>query len=359
MKLRWLAACIAMTLLSAGSSPYAVASPLPNPGTKPVDQKEQKQLINALIAAFNSDYVFADVAKKLESELHADLRKNLFARSAAGPDLANALTQRLREITRDKHIRVFYSATPLPPQESDGDTAEEAAAEQRRMEKRNFSIARVERLNHNIGYINLKGFDSAEAAAESIAATMQLVAYTDALIIDLRENGGGYPSGVAQIESYFFDRPTLLYTMYVRKENSSDDVWTSEAVKGPRYGEKRPVFLLTSGKTFSGGEDMAYTMQQLKRAVIVGETTGGGANAGGRVRLSDHFSAFIPSARPINAVTKGNWEGRGVQPDVAAPAADALKTAQILALRKLIETEGDPATAERMRVSVTELEQAP
>lgn len=214
----------------------------------------------------------------------------------------------------------------------------------------------AERLKHNVGYINIVGFEPAEEAREAIASAMKLVAYADALIIDLRENGGGYPSGVAQLESYFFDGRTHLNDMYVREGNRIEETWTQDELAGPRYGEKRPVYLLTSSDTFSGGEDMAYTMQQLKRATIVGEITGGGANPGSDVRLNDHFSAFVPFARAINPITKGNWEGSGVQPDAETSADNALKAAHVLALKAISAFETDASKVNDIQALITELE---
>jgi retinol-binding protein 3 len=226
------------------------------------------------------------------------------------------------------------------------------------MEKRNFSIARVEHLKQNIGYINIVGFEPAEDAGPAIAAAMRLVAHSDALIIDLRENDGGYPSGVAQLESYFFDSRTHLNDMYVREGNRVEETWTLDELDGPRYGEKRPLFLLTSSKTFSGGEDMAYTMQQLKRATIVGEVTGGGANPGRDFRLNTHFSAFIPFARAVNPVTKTNWEGVGVQPNVKTSAERALNATHILAIKSILAWETDTSRVTDIQALIAELESA-
>jgi len=96
----------------------------------------------------------------------------------------------------------------------------------------------------------------------------------------------------------------------------------------------KDLYILTSGRTFSAPEAFAYDMQALKRATIVGEMTGGGAHGTTMHRLADHFSASIPFSRSINPVTKTDWEGVGVKPDVVVPADQALLTAHLMALKK-------------------------
>lgn len=322
----------------------------------------QRQVVADLNRELADRYVFPDVAQKVEGALRADLRRGVFDAPRTGEALADALTQRLRELTDDKHLSVRYSAAPNMASSQTELTPDLAAAQvearRARMQARNFSIVRIERLEHNIGYIDVRGFEPADEAADAIAAAMRLVAFTDALIIDLRENDGGYPSGVAQLSTYFFDKRTHLNDMYIRKDGRIEETWTFDHVAGPRYGGTRPVYLLVSRRTFSGGEDMAYTLQKLRRATIVGEATGGGANPGSDVRLSDNFSVFIPFARPTNPITKDNWEGKGVEPDVTSPAEGALNAARILALRRFLEVEKDPAKIRDFQMSIARLERA-
>lgn len=354
----WITMLTLLICLSIGSALRA-ESKAPLMVTKAV----QRSTVASLIKELEDRYVFPDVGKSVGIALRSDIRLGIFDRPKTGEALATLLTHRLCDLTQDKHLGVEYSATVILPNADAIATpallAERQAMRRDRMRHRNFSIDRIERFEHNIGYISVGGFELAEEVAETIAAAMRLVAYTDALIIDLRENTGGYPSGVAQLESYFFDRRTHLNDMYVRKDASIEETWTTDELAGPRYGQMRPVYLLTSGKTFSGGEDMAYSMQQLKRATIVGETTGGGANPGADVRLSDHFTAFIPFARAINPITKDNWEGKGVKPDVATTADKALNVARILALRKILEVQVDPAKINEINASIATAEDDP
>jgi C-terminal processing protease CtpA/Prc len=169
-----------------------------------------------------------------------------------------------------------------------------------------------------------------------MAAACSLRADTDALILDLRRNGGGDPEAVKTLLSYFFGKRTHLNDLYFRQGNKTIEYRTNERVPGRKYLDK-PVYVLTSKRTGSGAEECAYDLQSLHRATIVGTSTWGGANPGDFYRLTDHFEAFIPSGRAINPYTRKNWEGTGVIPDVAE-SGDALVAAEKLALKKLLET---------------------
>jgi C-terminal processing protease CtpA/Prc len=175
----------------------------------------------------------------------------------------------------------------------------------------------------------------------AFTAAMTLLSGTDALILDLRRNGGGEPDSVAFLLSHFFPSGDVrhLNDIYTRPTGSTRQYWTLPGVE-LRYD--KPVYVLVSPRTFSGGEECAYDFQTQKRAVLVGETTGGGANPGEDVALGGGFFAFIPTGRSINPVTKTNWEHVGVKPDIAVPAADAMKTAYAAILRSMLPGKTDP-----------------
>jgi len=143
----------------------------------------------------------------------------------------------------------------------------------------------------------------------------------------------------------------LLNTMYFRNGDRTEEFWTKPDVPGRRY-EGKDVYLLTSRHTFSGAEEFAYNLKNLKRATIIGETTGGGAHHGENRKLSDHFSVYLPLARAINPITKTNWEGTGVKPDVEVPEQQALKTAYIMALTRAMDKEADPNMKNRYKRSI-------
>ena len=206
----------------------------------------------------------------------------------------------------------------------------------------NFGIRRVERLNGNVGYIDLRRMAVPANAGPAIAAAMELMAGTYALIIDMRHNGGGAPEGVVFWCSYLFDgEPTHLDDIFRADTGETRQFWALPYVPGTRYPDQ-PVYLLTSERTFSGGEDLCYTLQALGRAQVIGETTGGGAHPTRPFPVSPAVHIGIPFARSINPVTGTNWQGTGVVPDVAVPQAQAYDVAYARALEHVLATDGVP-----------------
>ncbi|MET9600809.1 S41 family peptidase [Streptomyces sp. NPDC006459] len=242
-----------------------------------------------------------------------------------GPALCAAVTAHLQEVCPDKHLRLLWTDEPqsLDPVDEDGGQAAFLAL----LRAENQGIRRVERLEGNIGLIEIGRIASATEGASAIGAAMQLVAHSSALVLDLRGCLGGLPEGAALWCSYFFpDDQVHLNDIYDRTSDTTRQFWTTGHLSGPRYLD-RPVHILTSGITFSGGEDVSYTLQAQGRAVVVGETTRGGAHPTARYPVSEHVLVTVPVARSINTVTGGNWEGTGVLPDVRVPAEQALETA--------------------------------
>jgi len=309
-----------------------------------LDASARRQVIERAIDEMNKRYVFPETARRVEQALRQQQRAGTFDAATDGRDFAERLTRSLQEVTRDKHVRVRYSEAPVPVrQQADNDlpTAAELAEWRQQEEKRNFGVEQVMRLPGNIGYLELRGFAPAGLAGTALAAAMTLVAHTDALIVDVRRNGGGDPETVALVCSYLFDHRTHLNSLYQREGDRTDQYWTQDWVPGERYGQSKPVYVLTSSRTFSGAEEFSYNLRTQKRALLVGETTGGGANPGDLRRLSEHFELFVPSGRAINPITKTNWEGVGVEPHVKTAAPLALATAESLALKTLIDGEKD------------------
>ena len=322
-----------------------------------IDKAQSQQVVDALIRELNENYVFPAQAKKMEQALRAHQKRGTYAEITSATKLAETLTAHMQQETKDKHLNLRYSERPLLEQAKDlKPTAEQQAAELAEMKTMNFGVERVERLPFNIGYLDLRGFAGAKIAAGTITATMTLLANTDALIIDLRKNGGGDPLTVAMIASYFLDEPTHLNDIYWRKGDRTEQVWTSAHVAGIHYGQKKDIYLLTSKFTFSAAEDLSYSLQNQKRVTIVGETTGGGAHPGDFMRLNAHFNVFIPNGRSINPISKSNWEGTGVTPEIKTSAEDALKTAHAAILKKFLAAEKNPGRSARLQARITTVE---
>jgi retinol-binding protein 3 len=322
-----LAALVAAFVLPAAAQPVPADQP-----DRDIDEATRAQVIEGALAALQRAYVFPEVATRMAEGVRTRQLAGGYRSLSSASEFAKALTGHLQEVSHDKHLRVRYSAEPLPG------TMREPAPEQvaRRtelMRSMNFGFAKAEVLPGNIGYLDMRVFAAGPEAEAAADAAMSRLADTDALIVDLRRNGGGSPAMVARVSSYLFERPTHLNSLYWREGGRTEEFWTTSEVAGKRFGERKPVFVLTSKRTFSGAEEFAYNLKALKRATLVGETTAGGAHPGGPQRIDDHFSIWVPAGRAINPVTKTNWEGTGVVPDVAVPADQALERALELAVK--------------------------
>lgn len=318
------------------------------------------KLIDSLITEVNRSYVFPDMARKVDATLRAQQRQGAFDNIDSAQKLSEVLTNQLQATTNDRHLRVRYSAEAIPVRKPNTKPAPEAAARNlANMRSSNFGVEKIEHLPFNIGYLGLVGFVSAKYAAQTLAAAMTVLAHTDALIIDLRNNHGGDAAAVKLLASYLLDKRTRLNDFYYREGNRIEQRWSADVVAGLRYGQKKDVYILTSQDTFSAAEDFTYALKNLKRVTVVGETTGGGAHPGDDKRLQPHFSVFIPLGRSISPVTKSNWEGVGVTPHVSVSAADALKTAQVAILEKMLEGESDVAKRRRLRDRIAEIGTVP
>lgn len=296
---------------------------------------ERDQVVKGAIAKLNENYVFPDVAKKMGDAVSARAAKGEYASITTAKALADKLTADFREVSHDKHLHMEYSENGFPdgePHQPNSDF----------MSKINFGFEKVERMRGNVGYIDIRGFVPPAFGGETATAAMSFIANTDALIVDLRQNGGGEPDMIAYVLSYLFDEPTHVNDIYTRTTNDTQQWWTSGHVAGLRYGGKKPVYVLTSSRTFSGGEELAYDLKNLKRATLIGETTGGGAHPVQPYKVSEHFAVGVPFARAVSPVTKTNWEGTGVTPDVAVTADTALDKAYRLALEDLLGKTSDP-----------------
>jgi retinol-binding protein 3 len=267
-------------------------------------------------------------------KMHAD--KGEYDSITDGDVFATQLTKDLRAVSHDKHLRVDFNPFKMPPR--DAPTPEDEARFHQQMERSNCAFQKVEILPNNIGYIKFDGFMDASFCGPTVVAAMGFVGHTDALIFDIRQNGGGQPAMVTMIASYLFDKPTHLIDIYNRKEDTTTQNWTLSYLPGQRLA-KQPVFVLTSKRTFSGAEEFAFDLKNQKRAKIVGETTGGGAHPVAGHPVADYFTIGVPFAKSLDPVTKTNWEGTGVEPDVKVDASDALDTAEKLALEEIRATK--------------------
>lgn len=316
--------------------------PRANQPDKTLTPEIRTEVVDTLLKKLNENYIFPETAKKMETAIRNRATSHEYDSVTSSRSFAELLTTQLQEVSKDKHLRVRFSYDPIPERKDDQPSAQEVEQYRAYNRTMNYGFEKVERLAGNVGYIDLRGFLDPEEGGDTVAAAMALLSNTDAMIIDLRKNGGGSPEMVQLICSYFFEgEPVHLNDLYYRPSDSTHQYWTLPHVPGKRYGGK-DLYILTSHRTFSGAEEFAYNMKSLKRATLVGETTGGGAHPGDIVRLNANFGVFLPVGRAINPITKTNWEGTGVSPHSSCPEDQALKTAHIAAMKKMLPTVKDP-----------------
>jgi retinol-binding protein 3 len=299
----------------------------------PVDAATRTRVLDAIAAKLTDLYVYPDVAKKMAEALREHAKKGAYDAVGESRAFAGLLTEQLQAVSHDRHLHVEFVPMILPEKDP-----EPAPADKERMrthfERMNCGFEKAERLDGNIGYVKFNMFADAEICGPKATAALDSLGDVDALIFDVTENGGGQPEMVAFVSSRLFAKRTHLSDIYDRKQNKTTQYWTKPDVPGKKF-TNQPVYVLTSQRTFSAAEEFAYNLKSLKRATIVGETTGGGAHPTMGTRLDAHFMIAVPFARSVNPITRTNWEGKGVEPDVNVPAAQALDTARKLAAKQI------------------------
>lgn len=293
-----------------------------------VDAPTRQRVINDTLAKLDEFYVFPETAKKMGAAVRERDKKGEYGNVTNGVQLAVMLTNHLVEVSQDRHLRVTFSPiagrVPMGPGPGPGPGPRVGPRSD------DCGFEKAEKLEGNVGYIKLNGFADPGECRDAAIAAMAKIAGADAVIFDLRENGGGSPPMVAFVTSYLFAKRTHLNDMWNRTSNQTEEFWTTEDVPGQKF-TSQPVYVLTAKRSFSGAEEFAYNLKNLKRATIIGETTGGGAHPVAPQVIDERFVVMVPNGRAINPITKSNWEGVGVEPDVKIPAAQALDKARELA----------------------------
>ena len=302
----------------------------------PLNASARAAIVQTLAKEMNANYIDLAVAKKVGSAIAKKNAEGGYASTASAQAFSAALTKDLRKLSGDLHFNAKFDERFRERGSGlDAPSRVESADESVQAVRSGYGIEKLERLPGNVGYIELSGFGPTELVGPAYAAAMSLLAGADALIIDLRRNGGGHPGSVAYLMSHFFPPGDKrhLNDFYYRSSNRTYASWTLASVT-ERY--RKSVYVLTSARTASGGEECAYNFHTQKRATLVGETTAGAANPVRPFSVGHGVAVWIPFGRAINPVTKTNWEHVGVKPDIAVPAAQALQTAHVAILRKLV-----------------------
>jgi hypothetical protein len=316
---------------------------------------EARDVATTLATRLQMSYIDQVAAETIS----ADLRKRAAIGEfdgLAGDELAKALNARIRVVTTDPHLGIRYSAEPFFEPGTVAPSPEDRERTRRLAAAQNFGFEKVERLPGNIGFMELNGFTDPQLGGDTAVAAMAFLANVDAIIIDLRYNSGGVPGIGLLLSSYFFDKPVHLHSIEWREGGARrvEQFWTQAFIPGRRLTHQ-PLFILTSNRTISAAESFAYSLQAIGRASVVGEVSAGGGHPGREVRIAEHFAAFIPTGRSLNPITKTNWEGKGIRPDVVIDEEQAPATAHRLALEALRDRAPDAMTKAKYQGVLDEL----
>ena len=330
-----------------------------NAQTSDIDDAFKKSSIDQLNQLSNDFYVFPEVAKKTEKHLNQLLKSGHFDEFTDVEAFAKALTEAVQSINEDKHMRIRARPQGKTPDNTVDRMFEDHLRRKKRVRESVAGLRAVKKLDGNVGYIDLRGFVNVGAGAPAADNYMNFLSTSDAIIIDLRKNGGGDPGMVQYLCSYFFDKKVHLNSLYWREGNQTNEFWTLDEVNGKKLPNVS-LFILTSPHTFSAAEEFSYNMQTQKRATLVGETTGGGANPGGTRPINERLSVFIPTGKAINPITGTNWEGVGVVPEVKTTADEAFNKGYELAkiaAEKYREKKNEKykAIVEKLKTNLSEL----
>ena len=320
-----------MFLLSLASMQNTIAQDNRNV----LQTKEKDAVISSIISHLEESYVDLELSRKMTSELSKNFKTKKYEKITNHSEFAKILTDDLQAVSKDFHLKVRFEPERISQEKkivSEEMNLENEKKAAKQMAEINYGFTEAKILDGNIGYLNLRLFADTKYAEETVEATMNFLSNTNAIIIDLRANGGGVPNMMQLLSSYFFDeKPVLLSDFYERKTNTKTQLYSLANVSGRRNLNK-PIYILTSKQTFSAAEAFAYTLKHLDKAIVVGEVTQGGANRAKRINLNERFTISVPYSKPIHPVTKTNWEGKGVQPNIETNEKKAFTIAYIDAL---------------------------
>jgi C-terminal processing protease CtpA/Prc len=314
---------------------FAATAQLPDPT---LTAKERREVAEAFAKIIETKYVLPDHAAKMAAAIRAQIGAGAYDNVEPAEAFVMAVVKDVRAVNDDRHLSLSISSSIVPVESDEAREKRLGPMMVNHARRHNYGLAKVERLEGNIGYIDIEFFPRVKLAGPPTDAALAFLAGTDALIIDARRHRGGEPEMVAYLVSHFVPPGTLINTIYSR-DKAEPELYHAAKIPAKPYDKK--VYVLTSRRTFSGGEELAYDLQSLGRGKVYGEVTGGGAHPTRSYRLHERFVASVPSKRSINPITKTNWEGIGVKPDVPVPAHDALRVAHIDALKDVAAATTD------------------
>jgi peptidase S41-like protein len=327
---------VTAALLLAGPATPTFGQAPPTPTLSPA---ERAAALKSVTAVLQESYVFPEMRPKLVERLRRSAEAGRYEVDDPRA-FADRITEDLRDIAHDGHLSIRfapaeYAAATAAPASNQG--SEEL--ERRQALRDHYGLAELKILPGNIRYLRITGFewvrDETGAAYDD---AMRFLKEGDAIIIDLRGNGGGSAAAVQYLTSHFLPADTLLVTFLQDSAPPSQSRTLNYLPAGRLQG--KPLFVLIDGGVASAAEEFAYHVQQFKLGELVGAGTAGAANNNRFVPVAPGFMLSVSFGRPVHAVSNTNWEGVGIKPSVEAPPVQALDVAQSLALTRLAQAPG-------------------
>ncbi|UCD40135.1 MAG: S41 family peptidase [Candidatus Bathyarchaeota archaeon] len=325
-----------------------------------ISERAKSETILDVRKALIERYIFRDVAEKISNCLETRLKGGTYDGIDNARKFALEIDILLHDVSNDKHLRFFYdpqqAKSIIAMQNLSEDEKTRIRTEQNLNRERlaNFGFHEIKILDGNIGYLDLRQFCHTDNAGETAVAAMNFLSNSDAIIIDLRENGGGEPEMGQLLSSYFLKGRTQLNYIQRGPERKIEQYWTFPHVPGKRLLGKN-LYLLTSSLTASAAEGFTYALKCLGRGKTVGETTAGAAHPVDFQAFHDKFVLKLPTARALNPISGENWETVGIKPDVSTPAEGAFDTAYRIALENLINETKDKSRIAWLQLALDEL----
>jgi hypothetical protein len=302
-----------------------------------MSEKEKGMIVDTVCSLLEGNYIEFETGKKVSAQLRGNYSQGKYKGISSAQEFAARLDADLIEWSGDKHLGMVYDPEWVRQMREQG-PGDEYLTEDMIDEERmgNFGFKRLEILDGNIGYVDLRIFFHPKYAGETAVAAMNYLSNCRAMIIDLRSNGGGWGYMVALMCSYFLDNEEIVHlnSIYSRPDDRYYQSWSLPYVPGKILSDI-PLYILTSTSTFSAAEEFCYNLKILQRCTIIGERTRGGAHPISSKVLDDNLILIVPEYASVHPVTKGNWEGVGVEPDIEIPADEAFNVAYSNILKQL------------------------
>jgi len=296
-----------------------------------VDQQTPKYIFNEISRIFTERYVYPDSGRKYGQKIGVWAESKDYDGIIDAKEFADLVTNDLQKMTHDKHVTFRVIESSDLGEEKEG-SLHHPVRLFRINQNENYGLYKFEWLDDKVGYLDIRRFNTPSIARDMVVSAMNLLKNAQAVIIDIRKNRGGSTDILPLLCSYFFEYPTQLNSDYYSQYDLTIENWTEENDTGIRLINV-PLYILTSRETFSAAESFAYDMKVWKRAVIIGDSTGGGAHSVDLFKIGDRFEMYMSTVRSFNPLTQSDWEGTGVIPDILVPAAFALDTALVLATK--------------------------